>query len=505
VIAMAKQQYIKHLFESEEASLREISRRTGVSQQTAKKYAYKEKWDDDHLPDCKPERYPVLQDFIAVIDEWLENDRREPRKQRHTVTRIFHRLQDEHGFQGSYSSVKKYVRKKKFLMKTVAQGYLPLAQPPAHAQVDFGKFKYYDSGGGAHQGFALIVSFPYSNSGWMQVFPSENQECLLEGLKRIFYHIGGVPIRVRCDNMSTAVVQILKGTERIISDGFTRFMLQHRFEADFCNPDSGNEKGNVENKVGYTRRNMLVPVPVIDDFEAYNKELLARCDADHDREHYRHGDTLEDRWEQENKSLLTLPKYEYEVFRYESAPVGKTGFVTVDKSKYGLSPELSGKVVQAKIHFDRIAFFYDHHLLKTYDRSYEKNDAVSDWKQYLPTLMQKPGAVEHTRFFDQMPKLWQDYLRSTRGGERKSALTLLMEIVDDGNEAFCDDALEMAREYGHLDNDSIRQCYLLITKPENRPVPMKLSCNPPPLNCTPDLTVYDRLTAVAPLAGGAAQ
>jgi hypothetical protein len=235
-------------------------------------------------------------------------------------------------------------------------------------------------------------------------------------------------------------------------------------------------------------------VPVIDDFDAFNKELLARCDADHDREHYRRGDTLENLWEQEKKHLLTLPKYEYDVFRYESVTVNKTGFVTVESVKYGLSPELSGKVVQAKIRFNQIELFYDHHLLKTYDRSYEKNKAVTDWKQYLPTLVRKPGAVEHTQFFDQMPKLWQEYPRNTKGGERKTALTLLMEMVNDGNEALCDEALELANEYGRLDNDGIRQCYLLIAKPENRPVPMELVSAPPPLNYKPDLSVYDALT-----------
>ncbi|MCL2876956.1 MAG: IS21 family transposase [Betaproteobacteria bacterium] len=490
---MAEKRYIKHLYEEKEQSLRAISRITGLSQQTVAKYAYQSKWDEDNLPNCQPDRYPVLGPFIATIDGWLENDRREPRKQRHTVTRIYKRLQEEHGFRGSYSSVKKYVRKKRFLMKTISEGYLPLSQPPAHAQVDFGDFKYYDSGGASHKGHALIVSFPYSNSGWMQVFRSENQECLLEGLKNVFYHIGGVPVRLRCDNMATAVAHMLQGTDRELTDGFARFMLQHRFAADFCNPDSGNEKGNVENKVGYTRRNMLVPVPVIDDFEAFNKELLTRCDADHGREHYRHGDTLEDRWEQEKKCLLTLPEYEYDVFRYESVTVSKTGFATVDKSKYGLSPELSGKIVQAKLYYDRIRFFYDRQLLTTYERSYEKNKEVSDWKQYLPTLVRKPGGVEHTQFFDQMPKLWQAYLKTTKGSERKSALTLLMEIVEDGNEALCDNALELAGEYGRLDNDSIRQCYLLLSKPENRPAPLVLTSNPPLLNYDPDLSVYDKL------------
>ena len=68
MIAMAKIQYIKHLYENEEKSLREISRITGVSQPTVTKYAYMNKWDDDNLPNCNPERYPVLGEYIEVID-----------------------------------------------------------------------------------------------------------------------------------------------------------------------------------------------------------------------------------------------------------------------------------------------------------------------------------------------------------------------------------------------------------------------------------------------------
>jgi len=93
-----------------------------------------------------------------------------------------------------------------------------------------------------------------------------------------------------------------------------------------------------------------------------------------------------------------------------------------------------------------------------------------------------------------MPKLWQDYLKSVKGQERKSALLLLSEIVKDGNESLCDDALELANEYGKLDCDNIRQCYLFIAKPENYPKPLKLETQPPLLNYRPDLSVYDSLT-----------
>lgn len=497
MLKMAQVDYIKHLYECEGKSLREIAQIVGKNFRTVQKYAYMNKFSPQVLPNVEPESYRVLGPYISTVNEWLEQDMREPRKQRHTAKRIWGRLCEEQGFTGSYASVKRYVVKKRWLLHQEREGFLPIAQPPGHAQVDFGAFKYYDGFGDGQDGYALVVTFPYSNAGWMQVFPAQNQECLLEGLKRIFYHIGGVPVRLRCDNMTTAVAQILEGTERVLSDGFYRFKLQHRFETDFCNPASGNEKGNVENKVGYDRRNLLVPVPTIEDFAAFNEELFTRCDADHDRNHYRHQTKISELWAEEKEKLLTLPEYEYEVFRYESLTVSKYGLVVIDTNNYGLSPTFAGKVVQAKIFFDRVELYYDHQLLKTYDRSYGRHQEVTDWKEYLPVLLRKPGAAEHTRFFNQMPKLWQEYLRNTKGSERKTALMLLTEIVNDGNEALCDDALALAHENGRTDADSIRQCYLLISKPESYPQPLTFTTDPPLLNYRPDLSIYDGLTGGA--------
>ena len=498
---MAQVEYIKHLYENEGKSLREIAKILHMNFRTVQKYAYRNDWSPPVLPNTNPVGFPVLGEYIPIIDGWLEQDEREPRKQRHTITRIHKRLQKEHGFKGSYCTVKQYVSRKKEQMQKYKESFLPLAHPPGSVQVDFGDFKYYDALERGCEGHALIVSFPNSNVGWMQVFPAENQECLLTGLKRIFHHIGGVPTRLRCDNMATAVVQILEGTERIITDGFYRFMFYYRFTADFCNPGKGNEKGNVENKVGYTRRNMLVPVPTITDFEAFNDELLLLCDEDHERDHYERGALIRELWEEEKRHLLTLPEFEYEVYRYESLSVGPTGFISVDTTKYGITPEMSGKSVLAKIYYDKIEVYYDRCLLKTFRRSYEKNGKEYDWKDYLPSLVKKPGATEHTLFFNQMPKLWQEYLRSVKGRERKSALLLLSEIVRDGNEALCDDALELAGEYGKLDSDNIRACYLFISKPERSPQPLKFSTEPPLLNYRPDLSVYDSLT----MTGGAAK
>ena len=492
VIKMAQIQYIKHLYENEEKSLREISRITELSFQTVQKYAYQSNWNADHLPNAEPEKHPVLGKYIETINEWLENDKREPRKQRHTITKIHKRLQKECDFTGSYSSVKKYVRKKKYLIKASSEGYLPLSQPMVHAQIDFGEFKYYDEQSHSCKAHALTITFPYSNMGFTQVFQSENQECLLEGMKRIFYHIGGVPIRIKADNMTTAVAHVLQGKERELSEGFARFMLHYRFEADFCNPASGNEKGNVENKVGYSRRNFLVPVPTITDFEAFNEELFRLCDEDGDRKHYRHDALIRELWEEERKHLLTLPEHEYQVFRYESVHISKCGYVTIGTNKYGISPELSGQIAQVKIYYDKVEIYYEHTLLKIYNRKYGSNEEITDWTQYLPTLCKKPGAVEHTRFFNQLPKLWQVYLNNTQGKERKTALMLLSEIVSDGNVALCDDALTLAGECGRSDTDSIRQCYYMISKIENHPAPLNIF-SAPTLSYNPNLSAYDSL------------
>jgi hypothetical protein len=153
---------------------------------------------------------------------------------------------------------------------------------------------------------------------------------------------------------------------------------------------------------------------------------------------------------------------------------------------------LSGETVQAKIFFDHVEFFHDHHSVGHYRRSYKTNDEVFDWTQYVSTLCKKPGAIEHTRFFHQMPQQWQAFLEQTSGRERKDALQLLSEIVFDGNASLCNDALELAGKNGRTDADSVRQCYYMIAKKEYRPDPLKLPSSPA-LHYNPNLSAYDGL------------
>ena len=186
---MQKQEEIKERYEGGE-SKRKISREMGLSQQTVRKYAERNDWREGEKT-IQEYNSPKLASCTGTIKEWLENDKREPRKQRHTIMRIYERLCEEHGYRGSYCTVKRYVNRYKSQISE--SGILPLSQPPGHAQLDFGEIKYYDAAGAGQKGYELVISFVYSNKGYHQVFRSNNQECLLEGMKKIFYHIGGVP------------------------------------------------------------------------------------------------------------------------------------------------------------------------------------------------------------------------------------------------------------------------------------------------------------------------
>ncbi len=148
------------------------------------------------------------------------------------------------------------------------------------------------------------------------LFKGENQQCLFEGLIGIFEHVGGVPIRIWFDNASTMVINVLKEGRRDLTDDFLRFQEHYRFEAAFCNKGAGWEKGAVEQKVGYHRRNLLVPIPRVQNLNEFNQHLLEQCDQDGDRDHYRMGKTIQQLHVEDKKALLSLPAVRLDSSKY---------------------------------------------------------------------------------------------------------------------------------------------------------------------------------------------
>ena len=348
---------VRELFYEQGKNLTEIAEIVGCDWRTAKKYVDQEDFSPKKpSPDRCKTHSSKLDSYKQEIDSWLLEDMKAPRKQRHTARRVYNRLKGEvSGFNASYRLVAAYVADKKKELRLNAkgkEGFIPLIHRPGEAQADFGCAGFYENGTYHEKGKYLVLSFPYSNGGYLQLNYGENLECLLEGLQTMFEHIGGVPTEIWFDNTRTIVTEIIKGGGRNVTERFQRFCEHYRFKPIFCNPESGNEKGNVENKVGYLRRNELVPVPRFVHLVDENKLLLEHCDRDMDREHYeKESAFISELFQEDKAALLPLPSARFDTALYTAVKTDKYGKFTLNAGKhtYSASPAFCADTVQIKV------------------------------------------------------------------------------------------------------------------------------------------------------------
>lgn len=327
-----------------------IARAVGASEPTVRKYARMK----DLSPEPPRRREPeseVLAPYEGTIDSWLDDDCRNWRKQRHTATRVYVRLRDEEGYTGSYSTVQRYVKRRREEMarerdRRDAEGFLTLRWLPGEVQVDFGEADFRVRGV-VTRGKYLTVTFPHSNVGLTQVFWGETAECVCQGLRNVFEFVGGVPRRAVFDNATEVGGRV--GGEVRTSELFRRFAAHYGLDYTFTNPYSGNEKGNVENKVGCHRRNLFVPVPSFHDARAFNRRLLEDClDLSEGKRHYRLGTPESELFGEDREALSPLPPAAFSCARWETRRCNKQGTVTVGGvHRYSAGPAYARREVVA--------------------------------------------------------------------------------------------------------------------------------------------------------------
>ena len=179
----------------------------------------------------------MLDRWKPVIDEWLEADKTAPRKQRHTARRVWQRLVEEHGAAVGESSVRRYVASVRAAQDLpVTEVMVPQTHPLGEeAEVDFGTISVVLAGG-LFDVQLFIMRLSASGRAYPRAYLNEAQEVFLDGHVRAFEHFGGVPGRIRYDNLKAAVERVLKGRSRIESDRFTALRSHYGFDSFFCQP-----------------------------------------------------------------------------------------------------------------------------------------------------------------------------------------------------------------------------------------------------------------------------
>ena len=339
---------------------------------------------------------PVLGPWKALIIAWLEADQRAPRKQRHTARRIWQRLCDEYGATVAEPTVRAFVAKVRAELRgRITEVIVPqLHIPGAEAECDFGEC-YVDVDGVRTKLHLFVLRLSASGRAFHRAYPTQAQEAFLEGHVAALTHFGGVPHRIRYDNLKPAVSRVLRGRTREEHERFVALRSHYGFDAFFCLPGTAgaHEKGGVEGEVGRFRRTHLVPVPQADSLAAFNA-FLARADAADDaRRIAGRRTTVGEDFAREALTLQPLPSEPFDTARLLSARVDAKARVSVRQRFYSVPAQLAGQRVTVRLGPTEVTRLPDGRVGATHERAFQRGaeDLVLD--HYLEVLWHKPGAL----------------------------------------------------------------------------------------------------------------
>lgn len=447
---------VRRMYYRENLSKREISCRTGCHRRTINRMLQYSSPPGYCLKNPRPKT--KLGPFLPIIDQILEQDRQAPKKQRHTIQRIFDRLKAEHGFIGGYTIVKDYVRDKKVRLREV---FFPLKQQAGTSQIDFGQAKAV-IGGVEQQVHFFCMALPYSDAIMVQAYPTEGFCAVAAGHNAAYSFFEGVPPQSLYDNMSTAVKSVGKGHERELNDDFLSLRSHYLFQSRFCNVARANEKGVVENLIGYVRRNYLVPVLRFPSFEAMNAYLWEQCNRRLLLAAAGKEKTIGELLEEERAYFLPLPAQEFEACRTPQARrVNSLSLVNFKNNSYSVPIEYAYRDVLVKAFVFFLQICYKEAVIATHRRSYLRDDFVFDPIHYLPLLKKKPGALEGARPFSgwELPKSFdtlQRYLAARNGNDGKREYIKVLQLLRQFSVREISRAIEAAFAHGCVTFEAIR-------------------------------------------------
>lgn len=408
-------------------SIREICRRAKLSRNTVRKILRRDATKLTYSRQNNPQ--PIRGSIKELIETWVSEDQDVRRKQRRKALRMYEILKDAHGYKGSYETVARcYRQAKQNLNSQQAEAYIPLEFGPGEAyQFDWSPILAY-IGGELVELQLGVTTLCHSRYFFARAYPCQKQELMLDLHTRAFGFFGGTCRRGIYDNLKTAVKEILKGKHRNLQERFIEFSSHYLIAPEFCNPASGNEKGRVENKIGYIIRNFFAPIPWFDSIEELNERLLAWCiSCARSKTHPEIRDkTIYQVYEQEKDNLVCLPAHIFECCRIQQAIVSPISLVRLDNNYYSVPTDYISQTVQVRGYADEVVISSGSRKIGWHKRSYEWGKQIFNPYHYLSALARKPGAFRDGKPFKNwiLPDIFNQYRR------------LLSEKYPDGDRYF---------------------------------------------------------------------
>jgi len=499
MLVMDQYEFIRTAHRVYGKNITELARQTGHSRNTIKKAIRGEPWG---YKERETQSSPVLGPYQAIIDGWLAEDRQQQKKQRHTSRRVFNRLVSEHGFTGGESTIRRYIRQRKIELglDVSCQVFIP-CEPDSgrEAEIDWGMATAIIAGDSMRLRYFCMRS-KFSGKPFVRFYPCERQQAFFDAHTKAFEFYGGIFPVLIYDNLTSAVRKVMLGRTRIEQESFRTFKVYHSFEARYCNPASGHEKGGVEGLVGFARRNFMVPVPEAATIEELNEVLMKQCLAYGSHTIAGREQSVDALYEEEKNALLSQPEVAFSNIHARDGRADKYATVIVDKNRYSIPWRFVGQKLKILLFVDRVEIFVGTKRLAVHERLFGNNKWRLNPEHYLELIQQRPMAFNSARPIRQWRERWPDSLHrllasfcdsqcETKG--IKDFISVLM-LYKDHKPGDVEAAVELALEKNIRGSNGVIHLLLFITEPDSAAIPLADWPSLP----LPDVTVYGQLGGV---------
>jgi transposase len=446
---------IRRMSLRQKLSIREISRRTGLSRNTITKHL-NAGTIEPHF--TTPERQSKLDPFADKLAGWLKTEAGKSRKQRRTVKQLYEDLV-KLGFEGSYSRVAAFARNwradRQHEQQTTGRGtFVPLVFRAGEAfQFDWSE-DYAVLAGERTKLQVAHIKLSHSRAFLIRAYLLQTHEMLFDAHWHGFRVFGGVPERGIYDNMRTAVDRIGRGKERQVNMRFLAMTNHYVFAPEFCNPAAGWEKGQVEKNVRDARHRFWQPMPEFPNLDTLNAWLEQRCtEMWHDIPHGGLPGSIADVCADEQVALMPLP-CAFDGFVEHSKRVSPTCLITFERNRYSVPASFANRRVSLHVYPERLVVAAEGQILCEHQRFIDRSHSslpriIYDWRHYLAVIQRKPGALRNGAPFTELPPAFrqlQDLMLRRSGGDRDMVDILALVLHHDEQAVLC--AVEMALNEG---------------------------------------------------------
>lgn len=419
---------IRRMHYRDKLSLHEITKRTGLSRNTIRKWLRKPE-------DVEPPKYlrdkaaSKLAPYHATIKQALKADAHRSKQNRRTAKALFGQIRAE-GYAGGYSQLTAFIREWKGSAGKAQAAFVPLTFGLGEAF----QFDWSEEGlviGGIYRKMQVShMKLCASRAFWLVAYPSQGHEMLFDAHTRSFTALGGIPRRGIYDNMKTAVDKVNKGKGRVVNARFAVMCAHYLFDPDFCNVASGWEKGVVEKDVQDSRRRIWLEAQnqIFQSFAELNAWLGERCKSLWTELRHPEHKTfcLAEMLEQERADMMPMSAA-FDGYVEKPARVSSTCLVTVQRNRYSVPCELAGQMVSTRVYPDKVSVVASDAVVASHERLFEREQVSYDWQHYLLLVERKPGALRNGAPFADMPAPLRQLklgLMRREGGDRIMAQVL---------------------------------------------------------------------------------